>query len=337
MDCSFQNHEEDIMNIRWTGVSLLAAIFALTAVAPYQYAHAYPERPIRLIVPFAPGGTADFSARLVAEGLTQQLGQQVVVDNRGGAGGVLGTALVAKAAPDGYTLSLNNIALSVNETMQPDRPYRALEDFAPISLIGAAPNTLVVNVDTPIKSVKDLIKLAKAQPGKIAYGSAGPGSATHLSMAYLESMAGIKLLHVPYKGGGPAIAAVMGGEVQCLLTPVPTAFPHVQAGRVRPIGVSSSKRASALPDVPTIAEAGVPGYEFTTWFGLLAPARTPKAVITRLHEATLKSFESPELRKKLVQAGLEPQTTTPGEFTAFIRAEIAKWRKVIEEAGIARQ
>jgi tripartite-type tricarboxylate transporter receptor subunit TctC len=193
---------------------------------------------------------------------------------------------------------------------------------------------LVVNRDTPLKSVADLVKLAKAQPGKIAFGSAGAGSSTHLSMSYLQSIAQMKLLHVPYKGGGPAVTAMIAGEVQAVLTPIPTAYPHIKSGRVRALAVSGAKRSSVLPDLPTIAEAGVSGYEFSTWFGLLAPKGTPKSHIKRLNQATVEACRSPELVKKLQGAGMEPQPTTPEEFAALIRSEIVKWRKVIEEAAI---
>ena len=322
------------MNKRVFCIALLATISVSSTQVLAAKASNYPERPIRLIVPFSPGGTTDFSARLVADALTQEIRQQVVVDNRGGAGSALGTALATDATPDGYTIILNNIGLAVNETLRPKRGYRALEDLTPISLVGVAPSVLVVNKDTPINSVADLVKLAKAQPGKLAFGSAGAGSSTHLSMAYLQSVAQIKLLHVPYKGGGPAVTAMISGEVQAVLTPIPTAYPHIQSGRVRALAVSGAKRSSALPDLPTIAQAGVPGYEFSTWFGLLAPAGTPKAYIARLNEATMKALRSPELVKKLQTAGMEPQPTTPEEFAALIRSEIVKWRKVIKEADI---
>lgn len=324
------------MKSRFLRISLLATIAAASTQVLTAQAASYPERPIRLIVPFSPGGTTDFSARLVADGLTRELDQQLVVDNRGGAGSAVGTKLATEAEPDGYTIILNNIGLAVNETLRPRRGYQALKDLAPISLVGVAPSVLVVNKGTPYQSVADLVKAAKAQPGKIPFGSAGAGSSTHLSMSYLQSLAGINLLHVPYKGGGPAVAAMIAGEVQAVLTPIPTAFPHIKSGRVRPLAVSGAKRSSVLPDLPTIAESGVPGYEFSTWFGLLAPAGTPKAHIERLNQATVKALRSPELIKRLQRAGMEPQPTSPAEFGKLIRSETAKWRKVIEQAGIAK-
>lgn len=318
------------MKRRHIWVTLGAAAVAASSPA----LAAYPERPVRVIVPFAPGGTSDFVGRIVGEGLTRELGQQAVVDNRGGAGSALGTQLAAQATPDGYTIIVNNIGLAVNETLRPDRGYVALKALTPVSLVGFTPSVLVVNSQTPFKSVKDWVSTAKAQPGKIPFGSAGAGSSTHLSMAYLQSVAKIKLLHVPYKGGGPAVTAMIAGEVQCVLTPIPTAFGHIKGGRLRALAVSGAKRASALPDLPTIAEAGVPGYEFNTWYGLLTTAGTPKAVIDSLNAAARKALTTPELVSKLRTAGLDPQPNSPEEFGKLIRSEIEKWRKVIKDAGI---
>lgn len=311
------------------------AIGAVVAAFPaYSNAGQYPERPIRLIVPFSPGGTSDFVGRIVGEGLKRSLGQQIVVDNRGGAGSALGTRLAAEAAPDGYTIIVNNIGLAVNETLRSNRGYVALKSLAPISLVGFAPSVLIVNKNAPFKSLKEWVSAAKASPGKISFGSAGAGSSTHLSMSYLQSVAGIELLHVPYKGGGPAVRAMIAGEVQTVLTPIPTAFGHIKAGRVRPLAVSGQKRSSALPNLPTIAEAGVAGYVFNTWYGLLTRAGTPKARIDRLNAAARKTLTTPELAKKLAVAGLDPEPSSPEELGKLIRSEIAKWRKVIKDAGI---
>lgn len=332
-----KNCEEEHVKRHFFWIGLVAGISIVSTPVLAAQADTYPARPIRLIVPFSPGGTSDLAARFVGAKLTEELGQQLVVDNRGGAGSALGTALAAAATPDGYTLILNNIGLAVNETLRPDRSYNALKDLAPISLIGISPSVLVVNNKLPVKSIKDLLDLAKAQPGKVAFGSAGVGSSTHLSMAYLQSVAKIELLHVPYKGGGPAVLDAIAGNVQCVLAPIPTIFAHVKAGRLRPLGVTSSKRSSTLPELPTISEAGVPGFEYSTWFGLLAPAKTPKAIITRLNQATVKGLGSDDLREKLLAQGLEPQPTTPEGFRNLIASEIDKWRKVIESAGIGRQ
>ncbi|HET7598093.1 MAG TPA: tripartite tricarboxylate transporter substrate binding protein [Burkholderiales bacterium] len=308
--------------------------FAAAMAASAPGGAAYPERPVRVIVPFSPGGTADFVARIVAEGLTRTLHQQAVVDNRAGAGSALGTQLAAHATPDGYTLIVTNIALAVNETLRPDRGYVALEVLAPISLVGFTPSVLVVNNNLPFKSLSDWLGAAQRAPGKASFGSAGVGSSTHLSMAYLQSLAKIQLLHVPYKGGGPAVAAMIGGEVNCVMAPIPTVFAHIKAGRLRPLAVSSSKRSATLPDLPTVAEAGVPGYDFNTWYGLLTTAGTPAAVIDRLNRAARAALTAPDLAKKLEAAGLDPQPDSPAEFRKLISDETGKWRAVIQEAGI---
>lgn len=317
-------------------ISLLAAVLGLAVQASAVHAAGYPDRPIRFIVPYSPGGTSDFVARLIADALTRELGEQLIVDNRGGAGSAVGVSLAAQATPDGYTIIVANIGLAVNETLRPNRGYRALEDLAPISLAGVTPSVLVVSAKSPIKTVRELLKLAKAEPRKIPYGSAGAGSSTHLSMELFQHTANIELLHVPYKGGGPATLAMIAGEVQCVLSPIPTVMPHLKGNRVRALAVSSAKRSSALPDLPTIAEAGVPGYEFTTWYGLLAPAGTPKPIIERLNQAVVKALNAPELRQKLQLAGMDAEPTSPDEFAVLIRSEIDKWRKVIEQANIPK-
>lgn len=317
-------------------VGLIAALSAISTQVLGAKAGTYPQRPIRFIVPYSVGGTSDLIGRLLGARLTEELGVQLVVDNRGGAGSTLGTTLAARANPDGQTIILNNIGLAVNETLRPRRAYVALRDLAPISLAGFASSVLVVNNDLPAKSVAEFVALAKREPGKIAFGSAGAGSSTHLSMAYLQSVAKIKLHHVPYKGGGPAVRDAIAGQVQCVLAPIPTVFGHLQAGRLRGLGLTGRKRSAVLPNMPTIAEAGVPGYEFSTWYGLLAPAGTPNAVIERLNQAVLKSLGPGPTRDKLERAGLDPQTSTPDVFRKLIQSEIVKWGKVIKSAGITR-
>ena len=317
----------------WT--SVLTALFAVGPVMAAQSGK-YPSRPIRFIVPYSVGGTSDLVGRLVGAKLTEELGVQLVVDNRGGAGSTLGTTLVAEANPDGYTIILNNIGLAVNETLRPKRAYVALRDLAPVSIVGFTPSVLIVNNNLPYKSIQDFVAAAKAQPGKIAFGSAGAGSSTHLSMAYFMSIAGIQLHHVPYKGGGPAVRDAIAGNVQCVMVPIPTVFGHIKAKRLRPLGVSGSKRSPVLPDLPTISEAGVAGYEFNTWYGILAPAKTPKAVIARLNTAVVQGMKDPKVREKLLATGLDPQPSTPGQFADLIRSETARWKKVIEDAGIPK-
>ncbi|MGW8182333.1 MAG: Bug family tripartite tricarboxylate transporter substrate binding protein [Burkholderiales bacterium] len=322
------------MKYRYIWMGLLAVVSAISTQV--LAAEAYPQRPIRFIVPYSVGGTSDLIGRLLGAKLTEVLGTQLVVDNRGGAGSTLGTALAAQANPDGYTIILNNIGLAVNETLRPKRAYVALRDLAPISLAGFASSVLVVNNNLPARNIKEFVALAKKEPGKIAFGSAGAGSSTHLSMAYFQSVAGIKLLHVPYKGGGPAVRDAIAGNVQCVMAPIPTVFGHLKAGRLRGLALSGRNRSPVLPDMPTIAESGVPGYHFSTWYGVLVQAKTPKAVIARLNEAVVKSLGPGETRDKLQAAGLDPQSSTPEVFRKLIQSETAKWRKVIESAGITR-
>jgi tripartite-type tricarboxylate transporter receptor subunit TctC len=320
------------------GIGLAAALWAAAAPALAAQAEGFPQRPIRVIVPFSVGGTSDLAARVLGAGLTEALGVQIVVDNRGGAGGTLGTRLAVEATPDGYTMILNNIGLAVNETLSPKRGYQALRDLAPVAGIGSSPSVLVVNNKFPAKSVAEFVALAKSQPGKIAFGSAGTGSSTHLSMAYLQSVAGIELHHVPYKGGGPAVLDAIAGHIQCVLAPVPTVHGHLKAGRLRALGVTSAKRSAVVPELPTIAESGVPGYEFSTWYGLLVPAKTPRAAIARLNRAVTEVLvPGGPTYEKLKSQGLDPEPSSPEGFRKLIESEIAKWRKVIHSAGIPPQ
>jgi len=324
------------MKHRWLWVGLAAAWVAASGHVVAAQGSKYPQRPIRFIVPYSVGGTSDLVGRLVGAKLNEELGVHLVVDNRGGAGGTIGSKLLAEANPDGYTILVQNIGLAVNETLRPKRGYVALRDLAPISIVGFTPSVLIVNNDLPYKTIAQFVAAAKAAPGKIAFGSAGAGSSTHLSMAYFMSVAKIQLHHVPYKGGGPAVRDAIAGNVQCVMVPIPTVFGHIKAKRLRRLGVSSSKRSPVLPDLPTIAEAGVPGYEFSTWYGLLAPAKTPKAIIARLNAAAVHGLKDPKLREKLLATGLDPQPSSPEKFTELIRSETARWRKVIEEAGIPK-
>ena len=314
--------------------SMLLAFAVCAGFAPATQAQNYPERPIRLIVPFAPGGTSDLVARLVGAKLGEDLGQTVIVDNRGGAGSTLGTGMAARATPDGYTLLISHIALAINQTLYSKLPYRAITDLAPISKLGAAPSAVVVNSKLPATNMKELIALAKKQPGKLNYGSAGVGSSGHLSVALFEHVANVKLTHVPYKGGGPSVAATIAGEVDVAIPVLASAASHVKAGRLRMLAVTSAKRSQAVPDVPTAQEAGVPGYVFETWFGLFAPAGTPKAIITRLNQATVKALDMKEVREQLASQGVEADSSTPAELAKLLRDETETWAKVIKSAGI---
>lgn len=317
----------------------MAAIFVLLSAAPGTVqtavaADIYPVRPIRMIVAYPPGGGTDQVGRVMADQLAQQLGQNVVVDNRGGATGNIGTELAARAVPDGYTLLMGNVAPNaVNVSMFRKLGFDPVKDFAPISLVAVTPNILVAHPSVPVKTVKDLVALAKAKPGVLNFPSAGVGSSSHLAGEMLKSMAGIDMVHVPYKGGGPALIATIAGQVQIMFATMPAAMPHVKSGKVRPVAVTTAKRSLAMPDLPTIAESGVPGYEAATWYGLLAPARTPKPVIDRLHGETVKILAGPT-RQRLEAQGFEPDGGTPAAFAAYIKSEIAKWAKVIRTAGI---
>ena len=318
---------------------LFLAIAALAlggnALVASVAAQDYPSKSVRMIVAYPPGGGTDTVARLMAQGLTERFRQNVIVDNRGGATGNIGTELAAKSAPDGYTLLMGNVAPNaINVSLFARLPFDPVKDFAPITLVAVTPNILVVHPSLPVKTVKDLIALAKSRPGTLNYPSAGVGSSSHLAGALLDILARIKMTHVPFKGGGPAMIATISGEVQLMFATMPAAIPHVKTGKVRPVAVTTEKRSLAMPDLPTIAEAGVKGYEAATWYGLLAPAGTPRAVIDRLHDETVKILAAPESRKRLTDLGFEPVGNTPAEFAAYIRSEIAKWGKVIREAGI---
>jgi tripartite-type tricarboxylate transporter receptor subunit TctC len=303
-------------------------------IAAAGHAQKYPERPIRLIVPFAAGGTSDLMGRVIGGRLGEALGQTVVVDNRGGAGGTLGAALAAQALADGYTLLVPHVGLAINETLYAKRQYNAVKDLAPISKLGVTPNAVVVNNALPVNSVQDLIALAKKRPGKLNYGSAGVGSAAHLAMALFEYAAGVKFNHIPYKGGGPSLIATVAGEVDFSIPAYPTSVPHVKAGRLRLLAVTGSKRESTVPDVPTVAESGLPGYEFEIWFGLFAPSGTPKAIITRLNREIVKALATPDMREKLAQTGVDAESSTPEQLGQLLRSDVAKWAKIIKAAGI---
>lgn len=312
--------------------ALLAAL-CVTAGA-VQAVDSYPQRPIRMIVAYPPGGGTDQVGRVMAEQLSQTLGQQVVVDNRGGATGNIGTELAARAVPDGHTLLMGNVAPNaVNVSLFKKLSFDPVKDFAPVSLVAITPNILVAHPSMPVKSIRDLVALAKAKPGALNFPSAGVGSSSHLAGELLKSLAGIDMVHVPFKGGGPALVATISGEVQIMFATLPAAMPHVKSGKVRPVAVTTVKRSQAMPELPTIAESGIKGYEAATWYGLLAPARTPKAVIDRLHGDTVKILAGPA-RQRLEAQGFEPDGGTPAAFAAYIKAEIAKWAKVIRDAGI---
>jgi tripartite-type tricarboxylate transporter receptor subunit TctC len=314
---------------------LAVGIVAGLALAGPAKAQDYPSKPIRLVVPFAAGGATDVLARLVGERLTASLGQQVVVDNRPGAGGNIGSDIVARAEPDGYTILMGAVGThAINPSLYPKMPYDPVKDFAPVTLVASVPNVLVVNPEVPAKSVQELIDLAKAKPGELNFASSGNGTSIHLSGELFKAMTGTDIVHVPYKGSGPAVTDLLGGQVQMMFDNMPSSLPHVKAGKLRALGVTSAKRSPALPEVPTIAEAGVPGYDATSWFGILAPAGTPEPVVTRLQGAIVQALGEPEMRQRMADLGAEPVGDTPAEFGQFIAAEIAKWAKVVNDAGV---
>lgn len=319
--------------VRIVLASLVSAL--LPVLAPLAGAQDYPTRPIRLLVPFAPGGGTDINARILAEPLGQALGETVVVDNRPGAGSVVGTDIVSKAAPDGHTLLINAISLTINAAVYRKLPFDTRRDFAPISLVSDQPNILVANPQLGAKTFKDFVALAHSQPGKLTYGFPGPGTGVHLATVLLLSKVRAELLSVPYKGTGPALIALLGNEISVYLSTFASALPHVKAGRLRAYAVTTGRRADPLPEVPTVAESGVPDYEYATWYGLLAPAGTPRPIIDKINKATVASLNSPGLRKIFVAQGLNARPTTPAEFARYIDSEITKWSGVVRAANIA--
>jgi len=287
-----------------------------------------------LIVPFAPGGGTDIAARAVAQKLTQIFGQQVIVDNRPGAGTTIGTDIAAHSAPDGYTLLECSTSLAINPSLRRKLPYDALRDFTPVTLVVSEPYVVVTHPTFAAKSIKELIALAKAKPGQITFGSPGTGTGGHLAGELLKLLSGADITHVPYKGNGPALTDLLGGQINLLFATILPALPHVKAGKLHVLAVSGAKRTPLLPDVPTVAEAGVPGYASGSWTGVLAPAGTPRNIVTKLNAELVKGLRSPEMRDWFAKGGAEPVANTSAEFTDFIRNETAKWAKVIKAANI---
>ena len=300
-------------------------------------AQSYPTRAIKLVVPSSPGGGTDIVARILGQKLSEQLGQQFVVENRAGAGTVIGNDLVAKSAPDGYTLLMGLSTLAINPSMYAKLPYDALRDFAPISQSVSACNILILHPSVPAKTVVELIALARAKPGSLTFGSAGMGTNPHLSGELFKSLARIDMVHVPFKGSGQSIISQLAGEIAANFPSVPTAMPYIKAGRLRGLGVTTLKRVEVLPDVPSIAEAGLPGYEATQWFGLLAPAGTPRTIIDRLYQESSRALRSADMKERMTAEGLEVVGGTPEEFASYIRSETEKWTQVIKAAGIKPQ
>jgi tripartite-type tricarboxylate transporter receptor subunit TctC len=316
---------------RW--LALLGAVWFCGGIAQAQ-AQNYPVKPVRLLVGYAAGGAVDFFARIMAQRLGEYLGQQVVVDNRAGAGSNIASELVAKAPPDGYTLLVANIAFAVNPSLFAKLPFDPVRDFAPVGQFTALTNVLVVHPSVPVTSVKELIALAKAKPGKLNYGSAGNGSSTHLAAELFKNQAGLNIVHIPYNGAAPAIVALLGGQVDLMFATVPTALPQVKAGRMRALAVASAQRSAVAPQWPTVAESGLPGFEVSSWIGIIAPAGTPAPIIARVNQEIGKIARLPEIQEQFAREGGEATTNTPEQFAAYIKSEIAKWGKVVQQAKI---
>lgn len=297
-------------------------------------AQSYPAKPIRIIVPYSPGGSTDVVFRILAPRLTEILGQTVVVENRPGGSSTIGLDIAAKSPPDGYTLGIPNITFGANPSLMKKMPFDTEKDLVPVSLVSIVTLVLSVHPSVPAKSVKALIALAKSKPGSLNYGSAGNASANHLATERFSYMAGIKMVHIPYKGGGPAVISIVGGETAILFATVPSSIQHFQSGKLVALAVSSLKRNVALPEVPSIAEAAIPGFEAIEWNGVVVPTGTPRAVIDRLHQALAKALSIPEVRERIIGLGADPVGNSPEEFSAFIKKEIATWSKVVKEVGI---
>jgi len=312
-----------------------SALWAYIALISCSFAQTYPTKPVRLIVPFSAGGGADIVARAIAQKLGDALAQQVVVDNRTGAAAIIGTELAAKSAPDGYTLILGQTGPnSINPGLYERLPYDPLKDFAPITLATTYPYVLVVHPSIPAKTVKELIALAKAKPNQLSFASAGNGAANHLAAELFKSMAGIQMVHVPYKASAPALIDVLGGHVSMMLDPVITAMPHVKLGKLRALGVTSLQRTPVAKDLPTFAETGLPGFEAIGWHGILAPAGTPREIIMRLSSEIVTVLRTPDIRNRFAEQGAEPVGNTPEQFLEFLKSDLTKWAKVIKAAEV---
>jgi tripartite-type tricarboxylate transporter receptor subunit TctC len=313
--------------------AILAAIAAPLA-APV-YAQPYPAKPIRMLIGFPPGGGTDIVGRIVAQKLSEGLGQQILPENRGGATGMIAAELAAKAAPDGYTIMMAHVAaMTILPSLYPKMAYEASRDFAPITLAAIGPNLLVVHPSVPAKSVKDLIALAKSRPGQLHYASPGSGSVQHLSGELFKLQAKVDMLHIPYKGSGQSLVDLIAGHVQLNFDSVPPVLPHARAGRLRALAVTSEKRSALMPEIPTVNESGVPGFDMGTWWGLVAPAAVSKDIVARLHAETAKVLKIPDVREKLGNVGAEPGGNTPDQFGAFIRSETTKYARIVREAKI---
>ena len=319
-------------NLRRTVLALAASI----VLVPNAWAaESYPSKPIRVVIGFPPGGFVDFTARLVSAPLGTALGQSVVVENRGGAGGIVGTEVVARAAPDGYTLTVGSAGThAVNQSLYQKLPYNVLRDFQPIARLADAPSILAVHPSLPVKNVKELLALARAKPRQLAYASAGSGTSTHLAAALFEHLGRVELVHIPFKGGGPAMVALLSGEVPITFGTAASVSPQTKVGKLRALGVTSGQRSTVLPEIPTIAESGLPGYEMLNWLGLFAPTGTPRAIVDRLASESLRVLQQPDVVQRFHAQGAEPSPLGSDELAAFVKKEIEKWAKVVAATGM---
>jgi len=305
----------------------------LAALPAVVWAQGYPNKTIRMIVPFAAGGPTDVIARTVAQKLTESLGQQVVIDNRAGSGGNIGTDIVAKAAPDGYTLLMAIVGHVINASLYSKLPYDPVKDFAPITLTGAATIIMVAHPSVPARSIKELIALAKAKPGQLNLASPGSGTPHHLAGELFKIMAGVDMVHIPYKGAAPAVADLLGGQVSLAVVSLPAALPHVKAGKLTALGITSDRRSAVAPAVPTFAEAGLPGYGLENWYGALAPAGTPREVVSKLNGTMVRALQMTDVKERLNGQGFEIRTSTPEQFAAYLKSEAVKWAKIVKISG----
>ena len=311
-----------------------ALFFSIAAVNGFAFAQAYPNKPIKYVVPYPPGGPLDTVARLLGQKISERIGQPIIIDNKPGAGGNIGADSVAKSPPDGYTILMGAVAThAINPTLYSKIPYDPIKDFAPITLIGITPNVLVVHPSVPVKTVSELTALAKSQPGRLTFASGSNGSAGHLAGELYKSMTGTDLLHIPYKGGAPAVTDLLAGQVNLMFDNLANSLPYIKSGKLRAIAVTTQKRSIYAPELPTIAESGLPGFDVSTWFGVFAPANTPKEVVTRLHDEFVYALSLPDVKEKLAGLGVEPVGNTPEAFAAYIKTEAAKYADLIRKSG----
>ncbi len=319
--------------IGFVAVVTTTGLLAITLVTPHALAQDYPNKPIRLVAPFSPGGATDVLARIVGQKMTERMGQPVVIENRVGAGGNIGAEQVAKSVPDGYTLLMGGVPHAIGVTLYPKLGYDMVKDLTAVAEVASFPSVLVLHPSLPAKSVKELIALAKARPGQLNFGSAGNGSPNHLALELFDTLAGVKMTHVPYKGAGQVVGDLLAGQLQLASMGLPVAMPHVQSGKLRAIALTGAARSPLLPRIPTVVEAGLPGFDVTSWYGIFGPAALSKDIVAKLNNEIGSAIISPDLTERLTALGAEPAVKTPAEFAQYVRNEITKWAKIVMESG----